>query len=149
RAWTRRRGLSRYASAAYRFFTDAGYRSALWLRFRKPRALFQVCNYTQPDRYPALFRLARQQLGDGPELRLVSFGCSTGEEVFTLRKYFPTARIKGIDINPHNVRVCHQRLAENPAPGLCFEVADSVRGEAVASYDAIFCMAVFRHGDLV
>jgi len=43
------------------------------------------------------------QLGDGAGVRLLSFGCSRGEEVFTLRHYFSTAAIKGIDIDPDNV----------------------------------------------
>ncbi len=118
------------------------------LRWCKPRNLFQVNNCTQGNRYPVLFRLAREKLGDGPALQLLSFGCSTGEEVFTLRKYFPDATIKGIDINPHNISVCEQRLANNPDPKIHFELADSVKREPVAAYDAIFCMAVFRHGDL-
>jgi SAM-dependent methyltransferase len=142
------RWLFRYARAAFRFVTNSGYRSALKLRWRKPRNLFQVNNYTLANRYPVLFRLAREKLGDGPDTRLLSFGCATGEEVFTLREYFPGATIKGIDINPHNISVCEQRLAKNPDPKIHFEVADSVEREPFAAYDAIFCMAVFRHGDL-
>lgn len=143
-----RRELFRYASAAYRFLTNGGYRSAVMLRLRRPRNLFQVCNQTREDRYPVLFRLAREKLGDGPSLRLLSFGCATGEEVFSLRKYFPNATIKGLDINRHNISVCKQRLARNPDPKISFELADSVKSEAPAMYDAIFCMAVFRHGNL-
>jgi SAM-dependent methyltransferase len=141
-------GLFRYARAAFRFVTNAGYRSRLMLRWRKPRNLFQVNNCTRANRYPVLFRCTREMLGDGPDLRLLSFGCATGEEVFTLREYFPNATIKGIDINPHNISVCRQRLAENPDPRIGFELADSVSREPVAAYDAIFCLAVFRHGDL-
>jgi 2-polyprenyl-3-methyl-5-hydroxy-6-metoxy-1,4-benzoquinol methylase len=143
-----RRTLLRYASAAYGLLTSRAYRSAVMLRFRKPRNLFQVCNWTAVDRYPFLFRLAREKLGAGPELRLLSFGCATGEEVFSLRKYFPEATIKGVDINPHNILICEQRLASNPDPKICFELADSAEREPVSTYDAIFCMAVFRHSCL-
>ena len=124
------------------------YRSRLKLRFCKPRNLFQVNNQTWANRYPVLFRGARAKLGERPDLRILSFGCATGEEVFTLREYFPSATIKGIDINPHNIGVCKLRLAENPDPKIDFELADSVESEPIAAYDAIFCMAVFRHGDL-
>src|SRR5207244_1925408 len=134
-----RRRLFHYASAAYRLLTNRGYRSAVMLRLRKPKNLFQVCNDTQEERYPNLFRLAREKLGTGPDLRLLSFGCSTGEEVFTLRKYFPNARIKVLDINPHNISICKDRLARNPDPKICFELADSVEREEAATYDAIFC----------
>jgi 2-polyprenyl-3-methyl-5-hydroxy-6-metoxy-1,4-benzoquinol methylase len=143
-----RREFSRYASAAYRLLTSSSYRSAVMLRLRKPRNLFQVCNLTAEDRYPVLFRLARDELGDGRDLRLLSFGCATGEEVFSLRKYFPSATIKGLDINRHNISVCKQRLALNPDSKIHFELADSVEREPAAAYDAIFCMAVFRHGNL-
>ncbi|MFL5338843.1 MAG: class I SAM-dependent methyltransferase [Gemmataceae bacterium] len=149
RETARWRGLLRYARAALRFATSSAYRSALKLRWRRPKNLFQVNNHTRENRYPALFRLARERLSDRPDLRLLSFGCATGEEVFALRKYFPSATIKGIDINPHNILVCKQRLAEQPDPKIQFELADSVGREPVAAYDAIFCMAVFRHGDLI
>ncbi len=143
------RGFLRYARAAIRFATSSAYRSALKLRWRKPRNLFQVNNCTRKNRYPVLFRMTRQKLGDGPNVHLLSFGCATGEEVFTLRTYFPDATIKGVDINPHNISVCRQRLAERPDPKIQFECADSVHQEPLAAYDAIFCMAVFRHGDLI
>jgi SAM-dependent methyltransferase len=143
-----RRGLLRYVDAAYRLATSPAYRSAIRLRLRKPKNLFQVCNHTAADRYPVLFRRARKELGDSPAIRLLSFGCSTGEEVFSLRAYFPLAAIKGIDINPHNISVCERRLAERPDPAISFEAADSVDCEPLASYDAVFCMAVFRHGNL-
>jgi SAM-dependent methyltransferase len=142
------RTLFRYASAAFQLLTSRDFRSRLMLRLRKPRNLFQVCNWTMEDRYPYLFRLAREKLGAGPDLRLLSFGCSTGEEVFSLRKYFPDASLKGLDINPQNIRVCEQRLALRPDPKISFELADSVEREPAATYDAVFCMAVFRHSCL-
>jgi 2-polyprenyl-3-methyl-5-hydroxy-6-metoxy-1,4-benzoquinol methylase len=142
------RRLYGYAFEAYRILTNRSHRSAAMLRLRKPKNLFQYCNCTEADRYPGLFRLARNILGDGPDVRLLSFGCSTGEEVFTLRKLFPNAWIRGLDINPHNISVCEQRLALASDPKISFELADSVKREAPATYDAIFCMAVFRHSYL-
>ena len=140
--------MLRYVRGAFRFVMNAGYRSVWMLRLRKPKNLFQASNHTWEDRYPVLFRETRERLGDAPSLRLLSFGCSTGEEVFTLRKYFPSVWIKGIDINPHNISVCQERLARKPDPKIVFELADSVANEPVASYDAVYCMAVFRRGEL-
>jgi len=140
--------LFHYASAVYQLLTSRDYRSRLMLRLRQPRNLFQVCNWTSSDRYPCLFRLARETLGGGPDVRLLSFGCATGEEVFSLRKHFPKASLKGLDVNPHNILVCNQRLAQNPDPKISFELADSVEREGAETYDAIFCMAVFRHSCL-
>jgi SAM-dependent methyltransferase len=109
---------------------------------------FQPYYHTLPDRYPWLFGFAATRIGSRPDLRILSFGCSRGEEVFSLRKYFPSAAIKGIDINPRNIARCLARVrAENPA-NVTFEVAATADGEPTASYDAIFCLAVLVNGDL-
>jgi SAM-dependent methyltransferase len=68
--------------------------------------------------------------------------------VFSLRQYFPHASIKGIDINPGNIAVCRRRLKKSPDPGIAFAAADSTATEPPGSYDAIFAMAVLRHGSL-
>src|SRR5882724_9636400 len=67
---------------------------------------FQPYNHTLLNRYPWLFQFARESLGDTADLRVLSFGCSLGEEVFALRKYFPAAAIKGIDIDRRNIDRC-------------------------------------------
>ena len=140
--------MLRYVRAAFRFVTNGHYRSTWILRWRRPRNLFQLSNMTWTDRYPAVFRMAREKLGNAADVRLLSFGCATGEEVFTLRKYFPNAWIKGIDINPHNIAACQRRLAKNSDPKITFELADTVMSEPDGTYDAVFCMAVFRRGEL-
>lgn len=81
--------------------------------------------------------------------RLLSFGCSTGEEVFSLRRYFPAAEIVGIDINPWAIAVCRRRLAAvGGDPRIRFVQAANLDGLGAAAFDVIFCMAVFRHADL-
>ena len=124
----------------------------MWLYWTRPKAVFQPFNDTRPDRYPVIFlgvqaALEAPAANDRP-LAILSFGCSTGEEVFSLRRYFPAARIKGIDINPANIAIANKRLAEQGDGGMSFTVADSTRGEAAGEYDVIFCMAVLRHGSL-
>ena len=90
----------------------------------------------------------REQIGDGDSHRILSFGCSTGEEVFTLRRYFPLSTIKGIDINPRSVRAAERQLKETRDPNIVFDVAASTSKEPSNRYNAVFCMAVFRHGGL-
>jgi 2-polyprenyl-3-methyl-5-hydroxy-6-metoxy-1,4-benzoquinol methylase len=68
--------------------------------------------------------------------------------VFSLRRYFPRATIKGIDINPGNIAVCRRRLQKTPDADIVFAAAASTTAEASGSYDAIFAMAVLRHGSL-
>jgi SAM-dependent methyltransferase len=109
---------------------------------------FQIYNHTLPDRYPWLFQFAAASLGESADLRLLSFGCSRGDEVFALRKYFPAAVIKGIDIDPRNIAHCQSRVPLDSPQKTVFATAASVQAEADASFDAIFCLAVLCRGDL-
>lgn len=138
----------RAARVAYRFLTSATYRNAALVRLARPRNLFQPDNITRPDRYPHFFDLAAREIGDGSETRILSFGCSTGEEVFALRGFFPNAQIRGVDINRHNIAICKRKLAKHPDPAISFRTSGSAANEEAGAYDAIFCMAVFRHGAL-
>jgi SAM-dependent methyltransferase len=138
-------GLYRPARAMYRFAVDPRYRAGLRLQRQHPRNLFQPFANTGADRYPTIFRFARDILGDGTALRLLSFGCSTGEEVFSLRHYFPQAFVKGIDINPLNVALGEQRRLASSDANIVFALDNSTAGEPAENYDAIFCMAVLRH----
>jgi 2-polyprenyl-3-methyl-5-hydroxy-6-metoxy-1,4-benzoquinol methylase len=109
---------------------------------------FQPYSHTLPGRYPWLFEFAAARLGDGPDLRIMSFGCSRGDEVLTLRKYFPSAAIRGIDIDARNIERCLARARSEEWPGATFAVAATTENERTESYDAIFCLAVLCHGDL-
>jgi 2-polyprenyl-3-methyl-5-hydroxy-6-metoxy-1,4-benzoquinol methylase len=109
---------------------------------------FQPYSHTAPDRYPLLFEFAAARLGHGQGLRILSFGCSRGDEVFTLRNYFPAAAIKGIDIDPRNIACCLARARAARSTGMTFATAATTESEEAESYDAIFCLAVLCHGDL-
>lgn len=127
----------------------AGPRAAAWWLSRFGGAgLLQPATVTSEDRHPELFdRVAALLVGvEAPAI--LSFGCSTGEEVFTLAQRFPTATVRGIDINPACIRAARRSLAANPDPRLSFARADSAQGEPPASYDAIFALSVLRHGRL-
>ena len=118
-------------------------------RFRRRRTgEFQPYSHTYPDRYPWLFRQATELVRDGRDTRLLSFGCSHGDEAFSLRRYFPLSKIKGIDINPRNIGRARATARKSEIDDIEFEVAASTATETVASYDAIFCLSVLCHGDL-
>lgn len=122
-------------------------RHALRRCLRRPvPGRFQPYNHTLPDRYPWLFAFARAELAGIAAPRLLSFGCSHGEEVASLRRYFPTATIRGIDVDPANIARCTARFGD--APGLSFTVAATADAEPAGQYDAVFCLAVLCHGDL-
>jgi 2-polyprenyl-3-methyl-5-hydroxy-6-metoxy-1,4-benzoquinol methylase len=132
----------------WRLAVDRPYRNLRWLDRVRPKGAFQPFNDTRADRYPRIFSFVQSQLGAASKARILSFGCSTGEEVFSLRQYFPHAEIKGIDINPGNIAVCRRRLKRARGAGVVFELASSTGAEASGAYDVIFCMAVLRHGSL-
>lgn len=131
-----------------RFLGDSGYRSVWRLKRNRPDNLFQPYATTQYNRYRRIFTFVCGRLSDIAAPRLLSYGCSTGEEVFTLREYFSCAEIVGIDINPYNIAVCRKRLIRSGDAHIRFELAGSPRAEPESFYDAVFCMAVLRHGDL-
>lgn len=108
------------------------------------RGQYQRDPATRIDRYPLAFRFARDQLGYTAATRILSFGCSTGEEVFTLRRYFPAAIIKGIEVDPARIKLCRERLLEIRDAGISFDCAAAATGEAPEYHHAVFCMAVFR-----
>ena len=102
---------------------------------------FQTHTYTARERYPGLFDDCRTYLDDGPACRLLSFGCSTGEEVESLAGRWPQAAIVGVDINPWCVRECRRRYGKN---GFTFLNRADAAFEALAPFDAIFCLAVLQ-----
>ncbi|MEW5769961.1 MAG: class I SAM-dependent methyltransferase [Pseudomonadota bacterium] len=131
-----------------RLLVSPRYRSIMRLQHEKPEGLFQPYGTTSSDRYPHIFAFVQDQLAGVTAPRLLSFGCSTGEEVFTLRQYFPRAEITGIDINAHSIAICRKKLARRRDAEIRFQQAHTPEAEPATHYDAVFCMAVLRHGEL-
>ncbi len=125
----------------------AGRMAWLLARFGGGR-LMQPSTVTSNNRHPELFDHVRQALADVAAPSILSFGCSTGEEVFTLAAMMPDAHVRGIDINRACIRQARQRLAEADDGRLSFACAASAAGEPAAHYDAIFALSVLRHGRL-
>ncbi len=146
--WRRLLPMSVAVRLLYRALRSRQGRGYARLQFSSPVPLFQDYATTSMDRYPALFGFVQQTLGADSQARLLSFGCASGEEVFSLRAYFPQAVITGLDIHPDAIGTCHRRLAARPDTGLQFRLAGNTAGEGDGCYDAIFCLAVLRRGDL-
>lgn len=138
----------RAARFGWHFATDPIFRRDYLFGWRQPANLFQFRSLTSLDRYPGIFGFVAEGLAAVPQPRLLSFGCATGEEVFSLRRRLPRATIKGLDINPANIATCRTRLRAAPDPALAFEVNSTVAAEAPASYDAVFALAVFQRPQL-
>ena len=109
--------------------------------------LLQPYPDTAPDRHPAIFAFARDALREVDAPRVLSFGCSTGEEPITLASYLPRARIDAIDINPHSLTIARRRAAHAGITSITASQGDQPPSEAEV-YDAIFCLSVLRHGRL-
>ncbi len=116
-------------------------RSELLTRLRFGQSHFQGATHTQPNRYPILFEQCRTLLTPIPQPRILSFGCSTGEEVFTLANLIPNAHLLGTDINPWCLR---QAQAQNQNPQIQFLHPTSPAFQQAPPFDAIFALAVFQ-----
>ena len=138
--------VSRAMGLLKRLASDPSYRSQRLLSWRKPRNLFQPFNYTSHDRHPGIFAFTAATLRSTANPSILSFGCSTGEEVATLRKYFLQARIKGVDINPYNITCCRRALGDDR--NMEFVLGSDAAREPAGHYDAVFALSVFRHGAL-
>lgn len=119
------------------------------LERRWPDTLLQPFATTGWHRHPPLFAAVRDGLADTPEPRLLSYGCSTGEEAFTLAEIMPTAWITAIDINPRSIEIARRTARRIGARRISIECAEvPPRPEDVEPFDAIFCLSVLRHGRL-
>lgn len=102
----------------------------------------QRSNRTKIDRHPEIFSCASDvATATGVRHpRILSFGCSTGEEAFTLStRYFAGSTIVGSDINAAVIAQARETYAGHP--NLHFALADD-RPLAPQSFDVIFAMNV-------
>lgn len=125
-----------------RFFISASYRTSTITRWRYGNAHYQGEVFTQTNRYPLLFSKCAEALAGIESPSILSFGCSTGEEVATIGEYMPQASIMGIDINDWCLRESRKKYA---ASRFAFYHRFSSTFEDAQSFDVIFCMAVFQH----
>ena len=111
-------------------------RARLWTSLRHPKLVHQTSSFTADDRYPELFRLVRSLAPDAR--RLLSFGCSTGEEILSLRKLFPEAAIVGADINARSRKMAARLLGADDCVAI-------VRPENIqGKFDVILALSVFQ-----
>lgn len=135
-----RHALRALLGLSWHILRDRRVRSEWLTRLRYRGRIHQDTSLSWIDRYPRLFAAARDLLIDRPSPTILSFGCAAGEEVITLRRYFPDATLIGAELNRAMLRECH-RL--DLGPGHHF--IESAPGPIAAHgpYNAIFCMAVF------
>jgi Methyltransferase domain len=99
----------------------------------------QPMSKTAMDRYPEIFAAASRTLPDAR--RILSYGCSSGEECATLATYFPAAKIVGADVNLLSLAKAMRFFGRN----IRFVYASDKNLIRLGEFDAVFCMAVLRN----
>lgn len=104
------------------------------------RARQQMSTWTQVDRYPFIFRAMGDVHCETTDLRILSFGCSTGEEIQSLdAHYFTGARIDGVDIDEAALIAARSKAYTNNDVEI-FDFDAFANGSE--TYDLIFAMSV-------
>lgn len=123
---------------------NQSYRSKYLTNFKFNGQYFQIEFYTQHNRYPVLFAECASYLSKIPNPQILSFGCATGEEVFTLGECLPNATIMGVDINAWCLKQCKKKNIESR---FSFFHRFSEAFKNSGNFDAIFCLAVFQRSE--
>lgn len=100
----------------------------------------QISNFTTSNRYPELFQLSSELYKNKKDIKILSYGCSTGEECFSLRDYFPDAFIFGVDINKKNLEKARKN---NNSENTEFDYSNREIIQKHGPYDMILAMSVF------
>jgi hypothetical protein len=106
----------------------------------------QAATSTSNNRYPGVFRTLQERIAQkaGPglgqgRLKILSFGCSTGSELSSLRSYFPEALLYGCDVNAAALRLASDALQMDEA--VIFEsTPENIKSHG--PFDVILAMSV-------
>lgn len=94
----------------------------------------QLSHMTSEERFPLIFDSAKTLQPNAK--RVLSFGCSTGEECKALAKRFPNAEIMGVDIDWGSVQTARRRNKN------C-NVSFHTDLEGVGKFDVVLALMVF------
>jgi len=115
-------------------------------RLRQDPRLYQPGGRTQLNRYPHLFGALRDALADLSSPEILSYGCSTGEEILSLQSLIPGARLAGIDINARRIRVARRKIAD---ASVRLWTAGSIGETEAGRFDAITCLSVLHRPETI
>lgn len=124
-----------------RISTDKEYRALFYLQTFKSTRVQQTTPLTAMNRYPEIFSACSDYFGKDKNIKILSYGCSTGEEVLTLRRYFPNATIVGAEINKHSLEVCKSHKVDDK---ITFIKSTAKNIKKHGPFDIVFCMAVLQ-----
>lgn len=118
----------------WRWITDWRFQAQYWQR----------STYTALDRYPDLFAACRDHLEHITSPKILSYGCSTGDEPLSLSECMPQARIIAVDINRWCLREARRKCKGNRFD---FCLRTESKFDRIHDCDAIFCLAVFQRSE--
>lgn len=121
--------------------TDKGFRHIIYMKIFKSKQIHQTTPFTAMNRYPEIFSACRYYFKDKENIKILSYGCSTGEEVLTLRHYFGNATIVGAEINKHSLEKCRSLPLDNKITFINSTIKDITEN---GPYDLVLCMAVLQ-----
>jgi len=85
-----------------------------------------------------------RRYGLAPDIRILDAGCGTGEVSFRLAELYPLARVLGVDIIDHHLKMARERYAKL-SPRLSFEHQSVFELPAAdATYDLTVCRHVLH-----
>jgi hypothetical protein len=106
----------------------------------------QVATSTSNNRYPGIFRTVQGRIAQkfgadlgASRLKILSFGCSDGSEILSLRSYFPEALIFGCDVNEGALRSASEALFMDEALLFRSSPEEILRH---GPFDVVFAMSV-------
>jgi len=79
------------------------------------------------------------------DARILDIGFGNGEIALAVARAFPNARVEGIDLTEHNVRMAEDRAADQGIGNISFRVDDAETWQPPAeTYHAIYAMQVMQ-----
>jgi len=125
-----------------KFFISASYREQSFSKIQYKKHFHQTSHQTETNRYPDLFEICQDFFKKQEVSKILSFGCSTGEEVFSLGDYLPRATIIGTDISNWCIKECLKKTVDKR---FVFVHSKSEQFDRLENLNAILCLAVFQH----
>lgn len=101
-------------------------------------SLLQSASTTELNRHPDIFNELKSRYSQ-EKVRILSFGCSTGEECKSLSDYIPEAQIVGVDINTESIEIAQSNFASE---NIKFMVKEPSKLTSLGKFDVILAISV-------
>lgn len=104
----------------------------------KEKNIFQEASTTELNRHPDIFNFLKVKYKN-KNIKILSFGCSTGEECVSLNKYLPNASILGIDINKKSLAKAKQN---NSNQNISYKYCEPNKISNLGEFDVVIAISV-------